>query len=501
MRALLVLSFLLVGPAARAAAPPAPPDLDTLLTRARARWRAPGLAVAIVRDDRVIYLKGLGVRRQGGKEPVTPDTLFGVGSLTKAFTATALALLVDGGKVDWDDRVRKHLPWFRLSDPLADRDVTLRDLLCHRTGLARHDLLWYRAPWSLQESVRRMAFLPLARSFRSGYRYNNLSYVALGLAITAAARTPWHQFVQQRLLGPLGMKGAVFTAEAARKAADHATPHHRGPAGALIPLTWYPDDKQVRASGSLKAGARDLSRWLRLQLAGGALGDKRLVSAEALAETHTPQVVVPLDRRLARLTGATQASYGLGWHISDYRGHRLLAHGGAVDGFRARLLLLPGKRTGVVLLTNVDDSAFLQATGYVLLDHLLRLSRKDWHGHFQARVAAVERAARLLDRILTAGRRTGTRPAQALAAYAGTYRDPAYGTLTVARKGTGLRLRWSGFHVPLVHWHYETFLVGGQKKPLNRLAGEFAVFTLDEEAVVRSVRFLGRTFRRVAPRR
>jgi CubicO group peptidase (beta-lactamase class C family) len=501
MRALLALSFLLLANATHAAAPPAPPDLDALLKRARVRWGAPGLAAVVVRDDRVVYLKGFGVRRHGSAEPVTPDTLFGIGSLTKAFTATALAVLVDEGKAGWDDRVRKHLPWFRLADPLADRDVTLRDLLCHRSGLARHDLLWYRAPWSVEESVRRLAFLPRSTSFRSTYEYNNLAYLAAGLAIASAARTPWHSFVHKRLFDPLGMKGAVFTAQAARKARDHATPHHRDPGGKLTAIDWYPDDRQIRASGSIKASARDLGQWLRLQLAGGSLGERRLVSAEAVGETHTPQVVVPLDRRLARLTGASQVSYGLGWLISDYRGRRLLAHGGAVDGFRAQILLLPAQRTGVVLLSNVDENTFLQATGYVVLDHLLRLPRKDWHGHFKARAAETERALQALARRRAAGRRADTRPARELAAYAGSYHDPAYGTATVTRKGTELTLKWSGFRVPLRHWHYETFIVGGEKKLTNRLGGEFAVFTLDEGAEVRSMHFLGRTFRRVAEKR
>jgi hypothetical protein len=297
------------------------------------------------------------------------------------------------------------------------------------------------------------------------------------------------------------MKGAVFTAKAARKARDHATPHHRDPGGKLTPIDWYPDDRQIRASGSIKASARDLGQWLRLQLAGGSLGETRLVSGEALGETHTPQVVVPLDRRLARLTGASQVSYGLGWLISDYHGRRLLAHGGAVDGFRAHIFLLPAQRAGVVLLTNVDETAFLQAAGYAVLDHLLGLPRKDWHGHYKARAAETERARQALARRRAAGRRADTSPSRELAAYAGSYRDPAYGTATVARKGPGLTLTWSGFRVPLRHWHYETFGVGGEKKLTNRLAGEFAVFTVDEGAEVCSLRFLGRTFRRVPAKR
>jgi CubicO group peptidase (beta-lactamase class C family) len=188
-----------------------------------------------------------------------------------------------------------------------------------------------------------MAWLDQRRSFRAAYEYNNLAYLAAGLAVAGAAGGPWHEFVRGRLFTPLGMKGAVFTRSDALKV-DHATPHRRGPDGKAEPMEWYPDDTQIRASGSIKAGVRDLSQWVRLQLAGGTLDGRRIVSEAALAETHTPQVVVPLGPARARATGATQVSYGLGWQISDYRGHHVLEHGGAVDGFRARIVLLPKDR-------------------------------------------------------------------------------------------------------------------------------------------------------------
>ena len=269
--------------------------LDALFADALKKWHAPGMAVVIVRDDAVVYLKGLGVRETGTDAAVTPDTLFGIGSLTKAFTATTLGLLVDDGKLAWDDPVRKHVPFFHLADPLADRDVTIRDLLCHRTGLARHDLLWYRAPWPPEESVRRMAFLKPSTSFRSTYEYCNLTYLAAGLAITSAAGEPWHEYMTKRLLTPLDMKRVVFRRGDVLKADDHATPHRFGAGRKPFMMEWYPDDKQVRASGSIKTCVRDLAGWLRVQLNGGMLGDRRVVPAAILAETNRPQVVVPVD--------------------------------------------------------------------------------------------------------------------------------------------------------------------------------------------------------------
>ena len=495
--ALLLLTAL---PAMRAAA--APPDaaaFDAILDDALQTWRTPGVAAVIVRDDEVIYLKGAGVRELGKKDPVTPDTLFGIGSLTKAFTATAIAQLIDDGKMDWDDPVRKHLPTFRLSDPLADRDVTLRDLLCHRTGLAANDLLWRYAPWSLEESVRRMAYLEPNHSFRSAYEYNNLGYIAAGLAVGSAAKSSWREDVQKRLLDPLGMTGAVFTRSAALKAADHASPHRRNADDKIEVISWYNDDDQVRGSGSIKAGVRDLGRWLRFQLAGGVLDGKRCVSASALAETHTPQIVMPLDPELARMTETTQMSYGLGWRISDYRGRSLWDHGGAVDGFRAHILLAPKDKVGVAVLINLEDSPAVDAVGYSLLDAALGLPKKDWNGFYATRLKEADEARKAKAAKREASRQPGTKPSHELEAYTGTYEEPAYGTVRATLEGGSLTLHWSSFDKALRHFHYDTFQVDEADVPgASPLAGELAEFTLNLDGAPDGLRFLGRKFKRTA---
>jgi CubicO group peptidase (beta-lactamase class C family) len=491
-----VLLLLLFAPPARAAERPTA-GLDAIVAEAMKAWPAPGLAMAVVRDDEVIYLKGSGVREQGKSEAVTPDTLFPIASCTKAFAAMALALLIDEGKADWDDPVRKHLRWFRLADPLTDRDVTLRDLLCHRTGLGRSDLLWYRASWGVEESVRRLAFVRPSSSFRSRYEYANVPYIAAGLATAAIAGEPWDEFVRKRLFVPLGMKRAVFTRSAALKDADHATPHRLDDKGRPEPIEWYPDDKQVRASGSIKASARELTNWLRLHLSGGTFNGKRLVSGESLAEMHSPQMVVPTTAA-ARGPDTTQVSYGLGWFISDYRGHHVVEHGGANDGFRARVVLLPRKKIGIVLLTNVEEHAALQATSRMVVDHLLGLPKKDWHGHYAAVVKKARARAKAIEAKRQAGRKTGTRPSRELGAFAGTYRDRAYGAVEIKRNGKELTLTWSSFKVPLRHWHYNTFTVPPQKEVAQRaLSGAMATFALDEDGDVVTVQMLGRTFRRV----
>jgi CubicO group peptidase (beta-lactamase class C family) len=445
------------------------------------------LAVAVVRDNTVIFLKGVGVRKVGSAEPVTPDTIFSVGSVTKAFTATLLGTLADDSKLAWDDPVRRHLPWFRLADPLADREVTLRDLLCHRTGLVRHELLWYRAPWSIEESVRRLAYLEPAHSFRSTYDYNNLAYQAAGLAAAAAGKAPWHVLVQRRIFEPIGMHG-VFTSSQAQQSPDHATPHRRSKDGPQA-IAWYNDDNQIRASGSIKTSARQLSKWLLLQLADGLWEGKRVVSSAALAETRRPQIVAPLAPELAQLAGTTQSSYGLGWHIRDHRGLELLEHGGATDGFRARILLVPRKGLGLVLLANGEEAAMMEAVGYTLLDRLLPLPEKDWMGYYRGQRREPEPTP-------LPARQPDTRPSHPLEDYIGVYHEPAYGTLKVAVKDGRLHLAWSSFQAALEHYHYDTFLPQGSE----RLERELLVFALNGDGEVSGVRFLGRTFKRTTNR-
>jgi CubicO group peptidase (beta-lactamase class C family) len=470
--------------------------INDILHKTRDSWRAPAIAAAVVRDDKIVYLGGVGVRELGSDQPVTADTVFAIGSCTKAFTATALALLVEEGKADWDDPVRKHLPWFRLDDPLADRDVRLCDLFCHRIGLAAHDMLWYGAPWSIEDSVRRMAFLQRSSSFRSKYEYNNLAYLASGLAIGEIAKEPWHVFVQERLFKPLQMNDAVFTSGEAQRVANHASPHNHDADGKVRVISWYSDDKQIRASGSIKTSVHDLSQWLRFQLAGGKIDGTQVLSAAALEETHTPRIPVPLSAA-DREAGATQASYALGWHISDYRGHAIHQHGGAVKGFRARVILVPRKKLGLVLLTNLEDMEIVQAAGNSLLDHLLGLEKKDWNAFFHAehdKAKAAESAR--LEKLLQ-GRVPGKKPKD-LDLYIGTYSEPAYGTVTIARKGDTLLLKWSSYQVALKHFHYDTFLTPTKEQQLllaeGDLRAQLVVFEMNEDAAMSALRFLGRKF-------
>jgi CubicO group peptidase (beta-lactamase class C family) len=502
MRTFLIGLGLLLG--LPLSAPCAPPDafdpaaVDHVVEDALKAWDVPGVAVAIVRDDKVIYLKGHGVREVGRKDPVTPDTLFPIASCTKGFTTTAMAMLVDEGKMGWDDPVRKHLDYFRLADPLADANVTLRDLVTHRTGVRGHELLWYRSPWTPEEVVRKMALVKPDRPFRSSFQYQSTMFTAAGLAVGTAAKTSWTDFVQRRLLDPLDMKATTLTTTAAEKAPDHASPHRPNGHGELEVIPWYKIDIRDPA-GSICSNARDLSNWVHFQLGAGTIDGKRLVSAASLEETHTPQNIIRLEGQAKAMNPDTlQMSYGMAWVVQDYRGRLVVSHAGAIDGFRAHLTLLPRDGIGIVLLNNRHQTWMNLALSNTLVDLLLGLPKKDWNRYLLDQVHYQEAEAQERLREREAKRQHGTRPSRELGAYAGSYEEPAYGSAAVTLENGGLVLRWSTFTCPLSHYHYDTFVAEN-----DILGNPRVVFSLNADGDVVAMKVLDQLdveFKRVKPK-
>jgi CubicO group peptidase (beta-lactamase class C family) len=477
--------------------------VDALVAEALKAWHAPGAAVAIVRDDKVVYLKGHGVKELGSEQPVTPDTQFAIASTSKAFTATAIAMLVDEGKMAWDDPVRKYLDYFRLADPLADANVTLRDLVCHRTGLSRHDLLWYGAANSREEILRRIGFVKLDRPFRSTFQYQNIMFLAAGQAAGAADKSSWETVVQKRIFDPLGMTGANFSVRVAAKAPDHATPHVRL-SGKTRPIPWKNIDN-VGPAGSINASARDLTRWVRFQLGDGVFEGKRLLSAARLAETHAPQMVIDMDGPTGVPSYARAAnpetnvmSYGMGWVIQDFRGQHLLSHGGSIDGFRAQVALVPKAKLGIVILSNLGRTSLPEALRNSLVELLLDLPKRDWNALYleQTKKRLEEDRAKQKER--EAKRAKGTKPSRELTAYAGTFDDPAYGPVTLMVEKEALLLKWSSHSVRLEHFHYDTFTGkdAAEDSLDNPLANVTVTFTLDADGQVAALNMLGVEFKR-----
>jgi CubicO group peptidase (beta-lactamase class C family) len=498
-RACCALAFLPLALALpRYAAAEAPPldaaAVDALVREGLKSWQVPGASVAIIRGDEVLYLRGAGVRQHDKTDAVTPDTVFAIGSTTKAFTSTAMAMLVDEGRMDWDDPVRRHVESFRLSDPLADQHATLRDLVTHRTGLSRHDMLWYSSPWSREEIVRRIGQVKLNRPFRSTYQYQNIMYLVAGMAVGNASKTTWDDFLQKRLFEPLGMTSASVSTTTLAKVTDKAEPHLLDDNGKLKTVPWANLDN-VGPAGSINASARDLTRWVRFQLAGGTLDGKRLVSEENLLETRTPQMVMRLEgggKLTAEQTETSQMTYGMGWQVQDYRGHLMTSHGGNIDGFTARVALLPRDKLGIVVLANRNGSLMNTALSHSLTDLLLGLPKKDWNAWFQSRAKAGAEQAAAAKKTLQEKRKKDTRPSRELASYCGTYVDPAYGTARVTLENGALTLEWSSFKTRLEHWHFDTFTAKGH----DALDETQVTFSLDAEGEVTRLSALGAEFTR-----
>jgi len=472
------------------AAAPASDRIDRLVTEALEAWDVPGAAVIVVSPDRVVQLKGYGVREIAGK-PVTPDTIFPLASCSKAFTTALMAALADDGKLAWDDPVRKHLRDFHLSDPAADKLVTLRDLVSHRTGVGSHDLLWYRSPLSQDELIRRVGKLPLSRPFRTEMQYQTVMYIAAGHAAARADGKPWAELLEERLLKPLGMTGVSLTTTDAKKRADRAEGHRAGKDGKLAVVPWY-EQPEPNPAGSVVASARDLGPWLEFHLNGGTFGGKRLISEANLRETHTPQIVIRMGPAVSAMNPETQQiSYGMAWVIQDYRGRLQIMHAGLIDGFRVHLTLLPRDGYAFAILANREGTRMNLALSNALTDLLLGLPEKDWNKYLLGVVADEQAEARRRARQEELNRRDVS-PSVPLEAFAGEYEDDAYGAATVRVVKDQLFWEWGPWKVPLEHYSGDKFRL---KSDFEHLNGVFAKFVAKDNAV-QEMRLPEMTFRR-----
>jgi CubicO group peptidase (beta-lactamase class C family) len=454
----------------------APPDttrIDKLVEQALQDWDVPGAAVVIVNRDGVVHLKGYGVRELNGK-PVTPDTIFPLASCSKAFTTTLIAALADDGKLKWDDHVSKHLPDFHLSNPHADALVTLRDLASHRTGLAGHDTLWYRSPWSQEELIRRVGKLPLTRPFRTEMQYQTIMYVAAGHAAARVGEKPWDALLRERLLEPLGMQDVELTTTAAEKHTNRAAGHRSDKDGKLKIVPWYPQPVPNPA-GSVHATARDLGVWLRFHLNDGTHNGQQIISAAGARELRMPQIVVRFTDATRALNPETQQiSYGLGWVIQDYRGKMLVMHAGLIDGFRAHLTILPKNGYAFAILANREGTRMNLALSNSLVDQLLGLPAKDWNKYLLEVIAEEEAEAKRQRRQEDLSRK-GLSPSVELDKLAGEYEDPAYGTATVKLQKDHLEFQWGGWKIPLEHFDADQFRLAADEGPLKGVMVRFVV--------------------------
>jgi len=496
-RGALVLSLLFWVPAG--AQGPSARDwraFDEYVARAVREWEAPGLAIAVVHGRDAVFQRGYGVRALGSSGAVDEHTLFANASTTKAFTAMALAMLVDEGRLSFDDPVVRWLPGFRLFDPWVTRELRLRDLLSHRVGFGDPGWLWYGRDDDFETILARLAHVEPATSFRSAYAYNNVTFATAGVIAGVAADQSWDQVVRERILDPLAMTETITRGEFVTPGSNIALPHGLVN-DTLRALGVLSAADPIPSAGAMYSSVADMSRWLAFLLDSARVNGRRLVAPGTFAQMFQPQTVIrsgqfyPTSLR----THPHVTAYGLGWFLQDYRGEWIAFHTGSIDGYVAIVGLMPERNVGVVVFANRDHVEVRHALMWRVFDMYLDGAPRDWSTELHAMydsLAAVEAA---LDSTRLAERKHGTVASLDLGSYVGDYTDEAFGTGTVTLDGDHLVWTVSAFlTADLEHWHLDTF----RTRWRNRWVGDgFLTFRLAQDGTVQGVEIRGIELRRV----
>jgi CubicO group peptidase (beta-lactamase class C family) len=468
-------------PLAQTAAPLA--DLDAAVTKMMANWKVPGVAIAIVKDGKVILSKGYGLRDVKNNLPVTTNTMFPIASITKSFTVATLASLASEGKLSWDKPVRDYLPEFRMNDDVLTARITTRDLVTHRTGLPRHDATWYNVEMPRADIVGLLRYLDASKDLRETFQYNNLMFLTAGYLGGRLAGGTWEDAVRARVFKPLGMTSSNFSVDESKKSPDWAHAYQKDDREDVheVPVLKADD---VGPAGSINSNLDDMTQYLLMYLNGGRHGDTQVISQSDIRQMTSPHMIIPttgIDPELGF------NHYGMGLFVTTYRGHTIVHHGGNLDGFSLLLSFLPDDKAGVVILTNMDGTSLREVLTYHIYDRLLGLDRVDWNGRLMARYLAEKKAEDEATAKNYIPRREGTRPAHAMDEYVGDYAHPAYGAISIARgtKETDLNVSYHGSTSTAAHWHYEQWKI--PQNALDRLARTDLAFNTDRQGNIASV--------------
>lgn len=473
---------------------------DSYVEQARKDWRVPGLAVAVIKDDSVVFIKGFGVRRLGDSAPVSIHTLFANASTTKAFTAMVVGQQVDAGHLKWDDPMAKWIPGFALFDPLASHEFTIRDGLTHVAGFPDPEFLWADGTPSFDRMLSRLRLVPPTASFRSRFQYNNVTYAAAGYAAAHAAGTTFEALVQHGILDPLGMNETVLSAAEAQREGDVASPHFRiDDTVRVIPPSFGADP--IAPAGAMNSSVSDMARWIRALLDSGKVSPQgnRLISAASFAELMSPQVEVrDAAYPTAALAHPRFSSYGFGWFLQDYRGQFIAFHTGSLDGFSAIVGLIPEQRVGVVVFANLDHAELRHALMYRVFDAYLGGPQRDWSRELLKLYGDRAAAGRKAEAQTDAKRVTGTQPTHPLADYAGSYADSLYGQTEIRLEAGHLVLSYPGLgDADLEHWQYNTFMAHWRKAWQGR---DRVYFDLDADGNVSALNIEEMRMTRTSPK-
>ncbi|MDH5609317.1 MAG: serine hydrolase [Cyclobacteriaceae bacterium] len=487
MKSLLSLG-LVIGLFLTASCQPNLNKLDAYIEKARLDWNVPGMSVAIVKDGKIVLSKGYGVKEQGKTEAVDANTLFAIASNTKAFVSSSLATLVASGQMHWDDKVVDYLPYFQLQDPYATREATIRDLLCHRLGLGTFsgDVSWYKSDLPASEVIKRAYHLQPTYSFRSGYGYSNLMFIAAGEVIRATTGKPWDAYVDSVFFTPLGMERTCTSVSSLGLLGNVATPH-KSVGSSNQPIDWTRWDN-MGAAGGIISSSQDMAQWLLFNLNRGTWEGKSILSAVEQNILWTPHnsFVVSQDVH-QRIPGRHFNAYGLGWGLSDYYGRMLVSHSGGYDGMYSRVALVPDENLGIVILTNSMTGIGFPLMMYIINSYIHGDDR-DWSADFLA-----QKSEKIEDLVKErqASRKMGTSPTLELEKYCGNYFDPIHGKIFIQQKDDNLRLVFEnapGLSATLRHWHADTWEIKWDQVHAWFDFGTIR-FELDNNLAVTGIRF------------
>ena len=466
-------------------------ELDDFIHHTMEEWKVPGLAISLIQNGEVVHSKGYGYKDLKSQDEITPKTLFSVASVTKSFTTTAAAMLVDEGIIDWDTPLKDYFPEFRLYDPMATEKVTFRDLLCHRTGVGRHEFYELNLPSTRKEVAASLRYFEPGADFRSAMQYSNWCYTAGGYMLAQQAGTTWEDLIQKRIFDPLGMESSVFSVTTMQQSPDYAKPHiiyEENPEG----MAFHNADIRGPA-GSIVSNVEDLTEWVLFHLNRGKLGGEQLVSPQNLAVTQTPHI--PIQRPM-RYREKFYQSYGLGWFVDNYRGYVHIHHGGVLYGFSSLVSFLPDENIGLVILANLNFTPLTTILEGYVYDRLLDLEPADWNQRYLDYYERVKEYYQKMEEMEDQDQKKGTQPSHSIEAYTGTFHNIGYGTIMIVQEDDLLKAVMTTATYPLNHYHYDIFdLYHDIKKTSWKVAfqtdrkGEISSFGVEVEPGLKEVVF------------
>ncbi len=431
--------------------------LDTAFERVLKDWHAAGFAVAVVEKDKVIYSKGFGYRDNEQKIPVTPNTLFAIGSCTKAFTASMIGLLQKQGKLSLDKPVLKYLPDLKFYNDDMNNHILLRDLMCHRTGLPRHDYSWYAFSTTSRDSLlKRIQYMEPTYGVREKWQYNNFMFLLQGMVAEKITGKSWEENINENIFKPLGMSNSVFSVKEMAKANDAAIGYGLKKDSIINKLEYYNIDAMGPA-GSINSNVVDMAKWVTTWINGGKYNGKEIIPASYATEAMSAQMVVAGGPPSKEKPDIYFADYGFGWSLGSYKGHYRVEHGGNIDGFSASTCFFPSDSIGIIVLSNQNGSSVPSIVRNLIADRMLKLPYFDWNTDLKKTTDKAKATAKDAEKIKSSNRKPNTTPTHPLKDYEGLYNHPGYGTFEVSLVNDSLFAKMGKDILWLRHYHYDVF--------------------------------------------